>query len=268
MTGVTECVNVPADGIACDGRPRLFCLAHAGGDASGYQTWRPVLAPSAEVLPVVLPGRGKRYKQDLATDLRQLSRTLAGELAPLTDVPYALFGHSLGAVIAFETARELTRCGRPPWLLIASASLPPPKATEPLGDRHLLADDAFLDAVVSVGGTPPEVLEQPELLRIVLPRLRADYTMAETYRYSGEEPKLPCPVITYSGVDDNSLHGGALEEWSHVSARESLPPRTFPGGHFYLEDSRTAVLEAVRTDLTAVLEGQPPATSRTEGVQT
>ncbi|MEV0262320.1 alpha/beta fold hydrolase [Streptomyces sp. NPDC050617] len=254
MSDAADWVLTPPEGMADDGRPRLFCLPHAGGDTVEYQPWAQLLAPRAEVLPVVLPGRGKRYREAHATNLRQLTEALVEGLMPLTDAPFAFFGHSLGAVLAFETARELSRRGRPPLLLIASASPPPHRAAERPGDRHLLPDAEFLNAVVEAGGTSPEVLEEPELLRLVLPRLRADYTMAETYRYTGGGPPLPCPVRSYAGRHDGMLRGGALEEWAHVSAQETAPPRMFPGGHFYLEECRPAVLAAIRQDLAAALD--------------
>lgn len=241
-------VLVPRDGPATDGRPRLFCLPHAGGDGSVFLPWAEPLRPQVEVLPVALPGRGKRYQERPATHLQSLAHSLAAGLAPLAGGPYALFGHSLGALLAFEAARELARGGRPPRVLIASGSPSPPRAAEPRQERHLLSDEAFLDVVLAAGGTPPEVLSEPELRRLVLPRLRADYAMAETYRYA-EGPPLPCPILVYAGSADDRTGGDVEADWSRLSTHGARPLRGFPGGHFYLEDCRPAVLEALRTDL-------------------
>ncbi|MGJ5894440.1 thioesterase [Streptomyces sp. V2] len=256
----------PQTGLAADGRPRLFCLPHAGGDGSGFLTWARPLRPRVEVLPVVLPGRGKRHREEPATHLQRLARSLAAMLAPLAGGPYALFGHSLGALLAFEMARELGRAGRPPRLLIASGSPSPPRAAEHPEAWHLLPDEAFLDVVLAAGGTPPDVLAEPELRQLLLPRLRADYTMAETYRYGGGLP-LPCPILTYAGSADDQIHGDVPEDWARVSTWGRQPARRFPGGHFYLEECRPAVLEAIRTDLADAFGDDPSTNDAGESIE-
>ncbi|GHJ41604.1 thioesterase II family protein [Streptomyces sp. TS71-3] len=246
----TRWVAVPPGRLEPDGRPRVFCLPHAGGDTGTYQTWADPLADTAQVLPVVLPGRGKRYGEPPLTGMPALAGALAQGLLPLADVPYCLFGHSLGAVVAFEAARELTLLGRPPSLLVASGSPPPAAAAAAGRDRHLLPDDQFLQAVLAIGGTTPETLEEPELLELVLPRLRADYAVAETYRFAGTGPALPCAVRTYHGARDDSVRpDAAAAGWGALSTAGPMPPRVFSGGHFYLAGNRQAVTAALRDDL-------------------
>ncbi|MGA4838921.1 thioesterase II family protein [Streptomyces sp. G45] len=239
-------------------RVRLVCLPHAGGSAGTYRAWTAALAPDVDVVPVELAGRDSRVREPPPTDMDAVVADLTGLLAALDEgpapAPYALFGHSLGAIVAYETARETQRLGRAPVLVIASGSEPPHRVAEASRDRHLLPDDAFLREVLRLGGTSADVLREPELLRVVLPRLRADYRVAETYAHR-PGPPLTCPLAVYAGEADPTVRHELLADWGQMTAAGGRPvvSRRFPGGHFYLDDARAEVLVALAKDLAAAL---------------
>ncbi|MER7930156.1 thioesterase domain-containing protein [Streptomyces sp. NPDC096057] len=243
-------------------RVRLVCFPQAGGGTFAYRPWMAMLAPDIDVLPVALPGRDHRYNEPPYTDLAQLARAVAEGLRPtLLDrehhVPYAFFGHSLGAVLAYETARILSDAHHPPALLIASGSAPPHRAAA-TRTHHTLPDDEFLAEVVGLGGVPRAVLDEPELVQVMLPVLRADFTAAETYAHTAGPP-LDCPVAVYTGDRDTSVPRAHLTEWDQVTNIRPVRHRSFAGDHFYLDDARRPLLRALRDDLQAVAEAAPAA---------
>ncbi|GAA2288471.1 non-ribosomal peptide synthase [Streptomyces ruber] len=234
-------------------RIRLVCFPQAGGGTLAYRPWAAALAPDVEVLPVVLPGRDSRYAEPPYTDLRRLARAAAAGLRPILSdheppVPYAFFGHSLGAVLAYETARVLSEAHHPPALLIVSGSAPPHRAAETARACHTLPDEEFLTEVVRLGGVPHAALDEPELIRVMLPVLRADFTAAETYAHAAAVP-LDCPVAVYAGDADTSVPRAQLTGWDRVTQVRPVRHRLFAGDHFYLDDARQPLLRALREDL-------------------
>lgn len=229
---------------------RLFCFAHAGGGAAAYRPWRQALAPGVDVRPVVLPGRESRVRELPYRRVEQLLDPLCEALEPYLDRPYAFFGHSLGSILAYEVARRLSAGpGRGPELLVVSGRRAPRLPTE----RRLfstLPDEDFLAALGGLGGTPPEVLGEAQLLQMLLPTLRADFELNESYR-TLPGPRLRCPVAAYMGADDPEVGPGELLAWQGETAGE-FTLRVFPGGHFYLKDEGAGVLGALRQDLARV----------------
>lgn len=227
-------------------RVRLLCFPFAGGGASTYRAWPDALSPEVEVWPVQLPGRENRLAEPAARDLRALAGTLVGVFRPHLAVPYALFGHSMGAMIAFELVRQLRAQGMPePAHLFVSAHAAPH-----LGDRapvHDLPTLVFLDVLRAYNGTSQSVLDHPELLELLLPNLRADFALFETYRYR-EEPPLQCPMSVFGGVDDSSVPVGRLQPWKrHTTGPFRL--RLLPGNHFFLQSACASVTRAILEDL-------------------
>jgi medium-chain acyl-[acyl-carrier-protein] hydrolase len=221
----------------------LLCLPHAGGGAVVYQPWRRLL-PDVAVLPVLLPGREQRLDERPIDDLDALVRLIADVVAARVRPPFALFGHSFGALAAFELARELRRRGGPqPLCLFASGCPAPSIATGGLA-LHQLPDDALLAAVASrYGGVPAAILAERELRALFVPALRADLRMSELYRYR-PEPPLAFPIFALGGRDDARATVAALEPWG----RETLSPAAvelFPGGHFFVSTARELVVGAV-----------------------
>lgn len=231
---------------------RLFCIPYSGASAAVYARW-PFLVPTAiAVHPVELPGRGTRADEPFDTDPHRLADRLAEELADrhrLEDpaVPYALFGHSLGALVAYELAHALIRRGAgSPRLLVASGTSAPAMRDDrdwrrPRSDSELIAD------LRAMGGTPEEVIASPELMEMVLPVLRADFLMCGAYAFRPREP-LPCPIRVLGGEQDD-VPGDALEGWRRETAG-GFGLSLFPGGHFFIQAHQGAVLDRITRDLT------------------
>jgi medium-chain acyl-[acyl-carrier-protein] hydrolase len=230
-----------------DAARQLFCFAHAGGGPSFFRSWRAPLAPEIAVRRVLLPGRESRLEEPPFRHITELVGPLCAALEPYLDQPYALFGHSMGAVVAFEVARWFSGSSRPgPACLIVSGRRAPGL---PSGRQRLsqLPDDEFVAEVGRLNGIPPEVLSEPELVEMVLPALRADYELAETYQpVSGG--RLDCPVAAYLGTDDPEVDFAGMLRWREVTTGE-FAVRVFGGDHFYLKGGRPDVLDALRDDL-------------------
>jgi medium-chain acyl-[acyl-carrier-protein] hydrolase len=235
------------------GRPlrrarRLFCIPYAGGAASAYRGWAEGLPDDVDVCAVQLPGRGARFREAPFRNMADLVPALAEGLLPLLDLPFALFGHSMGAVVAFELARELRRRGgRPPALLALSGHQAPPRPDPKPPISHLPDEEFLAEVQTRYDGIPPEVLAEEELLQLLLPVLRADVQLLESYTYVQEAP-LDCPISCFGGEDDPHVSLADLEAWGDET-RGPLRVRTFPGGHFFVESARDEVLRALRRDL-------------------
>lgn len=231
-------------------RLRLFCLAHAGGGASAFRGWADALPADVEVCPVQLPGRENRIGEPAFDRLEPLVNALAQAIDPWLDLPYALFGHSNGALIGFELARLLRARGRPgPRHLFASGRRAPelPAETAPI---HALPEAEFLAELEKLGGLPAPLLEHRELLELLVPTLRADVAIHETYDFRDEAP-LECPITAYGGAADPKVSHAQLEAWGRHTAGPFVM-RIFPGGHFYLQEDRPPVLRTLSSDLQAV----------------
>jgi surfactin synthase thioesterase subunit len=219
---------------------RLVCLPFAGGGSAPIFRWRRALPAFVELVPMSLPGHDGRLNERPFTDLCKLANTLVDEFQPSsTDKPFILLGHSMGAWLAFEMSRELRRRGaRMPELLIVAASRAPhlPANDSPI---HALADEQFLTALERrYGPIAPDVSGSPELMRLLLPALRADIQMVETYRYS-QEPPLDTEILAMGGSDDAAISPAHLEGWRRHAAR-ACSVRLLPGGHFFLFDAIAA----------------------------
>lgn len=230
-----------------DAKLRLFCLPYSGATASIYFPWADVLPSYIEVCPMQLPGRGPRLSEPLATRCAPAVTALAEGLLPYLNKPFALFGHSMGALLGFELTRQLRRTGAPlPVQLFASGHGAPhlPDRNPPL---HALPEPEFLVKLRELNGTPEEVLAHDELRNLVLPILRADFAVCETYVYAAEPP-LPCPISAYSGLGDDYVNREELEGWREQTSAAFML-RMFPGDHFYLNTARPYLLQALAREL-------------------
>lgn len=243
---------VPDRWLACrtqkpHARLRLFCFPYAGGNASIFRTWSDGMPADVEVCPVQLPGRGSRLMEPPFTQLSTLIHALAQAVSPLLDKPFALFGHSLGALVSFELARHLRRqYGLHPVRLFVSAGRAPqiPHRDPPM---HSLPEEEFVAKLRRLNGTPSEVFAHPELMEIVLPLLRADFALYETYVYSSEPP-LNCPISTFGGLQDRNVSHSDLEAWRDQTTG-CFSSRMFPGDHFFLNTTQPLLLEALSQEL-------------------
>lgn len=240
-------------------RVRLFCLPYAGGGVSAYRAWRAQLPAEIDLCPIQLPGRERRFRERPCTSLASLVSTLAGALRPHLDRPYAIFGHSLGALLAFELARALRRAGAPaPLRLFVSALKAPHDLSARARDRHRLDDDQLLTDIRRFGGTPAPLLDDPEVMKLVLPIVRADFTMLETHRHYDEAP-LEIAMAAFAGTHDPEASPAAMEAWrAHTAGPFRLS--VLPGDHFFLHarDARQTLVDALSRDLFDAL-AQPAA---------
>lgn len=225
---------------------RLVCLPYAGGAASVYRAWEHLAPPHVEVCAAELPGRGARMAEEPFHRLSPLVRALGDAVEPLLDRPFALFGHSMGGLVAFELARLLRRRGWPaPCHLFVSAS--PAPGTPPT--RPLLHDasDAELTARLhGLGGSPPEVLANDELMALLLPVVRADFAALETYEYRDEQP-LDVPITVFGGLEDSVVRPAVLQGWWAQSTTVQL--QLLPGDHFFVHDLAAELMGLVAAQL-------------------
>lgn len=237
---------------APDAAARLVCCPHSGGSASYFRPLSSALSPTVEALAVQYPGRQDRRAEPLIGDLRELAVRLADVL---TDEPgpLAFFGHSMGAVLAFQVAQRLERGGREVAALFVSGHRAPSvRRNEWL---HLSSDAELLQEVRTLGGTEADLLDDEEIVRVALPVIRNDTQAVETYRHEGGiEPDLRCPIIAVTGTEDPRVDVAEAEKWrDHTSGGFEL--HTFPGGHFYLNAFTAALGRLISARLTRGLDG-------------
>lgn len=230
---------------------KLFCFPYAGGTALIYRNWAGLLPPTVQVIPVELPGRGARFKELPFTSMPALIEVLAEMIMPLLDTPFAFFGHSMGAVIAFELARclrsEYDR--RPQSLFPSGRRAPQIPDTDPI--TYDLPRDEFIEELKRIGGTPKEVLEHAELIEIMIPLLRADFQLIQTYKYVADAP-LRCPIIAYGGLEDDEETRDLLSGWKEqTSSRFKL--QMLAGDHFFLQSSEALLLRFLARELSQMI---------------
>lgn len=224
---------------------RLFCFPYAGGSAQIYRTWANSLPVTVEVCAVEIPGRGRRLREKAHENLLTLVADACMALRPYMDKPFAFYGHSMGALISFEFARQLRREGLPlPAHIFMSGRRAPQIPDNPL--TYNLPEPEFIAELRRLNGTPQEVLEHPELLQLMLPMLRADFSVCQTYTHT-PEPPLKCGFSVYGGIDDVDVKREHLEAWSaHTSSAFAV--QMFSGDHFFLHTS-TDYLKALSQEL-------------------
>lgn len=230
-------------------KARLFCFSHAGGGAASYRLWSTALPANLEVCAIQLPGRANRLREPALGSLAALVDALVPALRPCLNLPFAFFGHSMGAVLAGEVARALQAEGGPvPAHLFVSGRRPahwpnPDPLLHPLSDADFVAEIQR-----RYGGIPPEVAAHEELLELLLPSLRADIRALETHQPPSGRAPLDCPISVFGGSDDPLTPREHLEGW-RSETHGLFRVRVFPGDHFYLQPQGDALL----ADLTVTL---------------
>ena len=227
---------------------RLFCFPYAGGSALIYRDWARNFPEWVEVCPVQLPGRGARLREKPFVRMDQLVKSLLSEMRPYLTKPFAFFGHSMGAVIGFEITRLLRRenAKLPVHLFISGRSAAQRAVTKP--PTYNLPDEEFKQELQRLAGTPAEVLAHPELMEVVMPLLRADFELIQTYEYNHEQP-LNIPLTALGGLEDE-ITREQLEGWRDETTGP-FSVRMFAGDHFYLNTNQQLLPPILTRELAA-----------------
>ncbi len=215
-----------------------------------YRTWPNHISNKIEVWAIRLPGRENRLREPPFKHIPPLVEALVDVLRPHLTVPFALFGHSMGATIGFELTRKLRQEQLPqPIHLFASGQRAPP-IPNPLPNIHHLPPADFIDNVLKYNGIPSMVLQEPELIELIVPILRADFTKVETYQYN-PRPPLACPISVFGGESDDTVTLENLGAWrNHTASRFTM--RTYPGGHFFIRNVEAEMGQSIEQDLLEV----------------
>jgi medium-chain acyl-[acyl-carrier-protein] hydrolase len=231
---------------------RLFCFPHAGVGAAVFRSWASELPIDLDLCAVQLPGRTTRLSEPAIASIPTLVNEIAAAMAPYLKLPYAIFGHSMGAVLGFEVVRVLASSGLAvPRHLIVSGRRPP-RIPDPDPPLHRLPDIEFAAEINRrYGGIPPQIQKEKEVLSLLLPALRADIAALETFRPPPRSP-IRCPISAFGGADDALTPRGNLEAWREETTGP-FESYVFPGGHFYYEIEREAVLEKLKATLAPML---------------
>lgn len=220
----------------------LICLPHAGGAATAFFALSRQLDPRIDVISVQYPGRQDRRHEPFVETIFELAESVTNAIVTGVSGPYAIFGHSMGAIVGFEAARRLERSGAGPVRLFASGRRAPSRLRDSPPVHHG-GDHALINEIRRLSGTDQSLLDDPEVVAMILPALRNDYRAIETYRLVDTAP-LSCPVSVLGGDSDPQCTKAEAEAWAeHTTA--GVDTRIFPGGHFYLDAQHAAVASHV-----------------------
>ncbi|WP_373528341.1 thioesterase II family protein [Nostoc sp.] len=224
-------------------KERLFCFPYAGGRSASFRTWASSLPSNIEVCAIEYPGRGRQIKLEPFTRLEPLVEAIAQALISYLDKPFAFFGYSMGGLVSFELTRLLrSKYSLAPFHLFISARRAPQiPLTKPL--LHVLSDRDLLKELHSLNGTPRAVLENPELMQIFLPILRADFAVLETYIYTQEQP-LECPITVFGGLQDKEISHEALQAWREQTIAD-FSLQMFNDDHFFIHSHQELLLKFI-----------------------
>jgi len=230
-------------------KTKLFCIPFAGGSASYYMSWKASLNPTIELLPIELAGRGYQYGSpffetfdDAVENIYQYILTHAD------DQPYSIFGHSMGSLLAYQVTQKLNVAEIYTHSHLFLSAAKTPNVARNNKKFHLLTDDLLMHELIQFGGIPNEVYENPELLQILLPIIRADFRMLDTYKIKKNFPLLPQSVTIFGGLDDAFVSLDELKAWEQLTA-SSFKIHLFDGGHFYLNNHTPKIIRIINETL-------------------
>jgi surfactin synthase thioesterase subunit len=231
------------------GRCALFCFHHAGGGGAVFRSWQRLFGPWIEVVPVVLPGRAGSVSRPPITDFTLAVERICAEIEPLTVGPYALFGHSLGAALAFEVACKLERSATraPSCIIVSGRGAPHVQNADAEPPSSTLPDSELVAKLSRFGGTPREIIDSPEMLKLLLPIIRADFRLAESYSWDGRSMTTR-PLLVLGGMGDRFAGAAELERWRELTSGPATI-RMFEGGHFFIATQAADTCAAITTFL-------------------
>jgi surfactin synthase thioesterase subunit len=240
-------------GVGAGERMRLFCLPAAGGAASGFHPWREAFGPEIDVVPVQLPGREARLDEDPITSASELIAALTGPMLDHAGERFALFGHCMGALLGYELAHALTEAGRPPAHLIVSAHRPPALMPVPRKrlNHNLMSDMELGDFLAEQAGAPREILDLPEIMELLLPVVRADLALCQSYLDARRTP-LPVPITAFGASAEREITAHVLARWGDLT-RAGFRMKIIPGSHDYIYHGVAAMAEALTATLLEVV---------------
>ncbi len=226
---------------------RLFCFHYLGGGASMFRQWRNGLSPEIEVCPIQLPGRENRLSEQPFVQMSHLVETLAQVLHPYLDKPFAFYGHSLGALISFELARQLRRqYNLSPVHLFAAASFATQliNPLQTMGERN---DSEWIRELPRLIDAPKSLLENADFVQTLLPTIKADSQIVSTYTFYSEAP-LDCPISAFAGIQDHLVKLDDISPWQQHTC-SIFKQRMFPGNHLFCNSDRSLLLQAINEQL-------------------
>jgi surfactin synthase thioesterase subunit len=230
---------------------RLYCFPFAGGNAFHFTPWQKGVHPDIQVCGVQLPGRGARFRESPSTSLPALVGALAGVIAEQPRQPFAFFGHSLGALIAFEVARECRRRGFSLPMHLFASGCGAPQSRGQVQNLHDLEDDTLIAALKEYNGTPEGILANRDLMTLMMPTIRADLALAEKYEYRRCH-LLHIPITVLAGKDDHQLDLEQASAWQKETTNACCI-RWFEGDHFFINGERDAVWHCINTTILGML---------------
>lgn len=225
------------------GKIRLICFPYAGGSASFFHSWNDMLPKEIEIMAIELPGRSSRIKEPLLTDFTELLDKLESLDELYKGKPFAFFGHSMGASIAFELSRRLEKKNKPLPVHLFISGREPPNKTGKKKTIHNLPEEEFIEEIVNLNGMPEEILDNTELMDLISPVLRADCQLLETWSYI-EDEKLSIPITVLVGDKDPSVNLANANKWAELS-NNKFEILQFPGDHFFINNEKQVVLDAI-----------------------
>ena len=226
---------------------RLFIFPYAGGAPSSFNKWVADFPNEIEVSIVHYPGRGSRFNEPLIKELFVLVEEIANAIQSNLDKPFFFFGHSLGAVLAFEVARRITP--QPQILFVSACGAP--QASNSKRPIHALPDSEFITSLQNLNGLPADVASNSELMEILLPALRADFEAVENYKYTSSNHQLDCPIIAFGGSDDSHVDRTHLDDWkNHTNG--SFKSQYFSGDHFFINTARRSVIASMKDEINSL----------------
>jgi medium-chain acyl-[acyl-carrier-protein] hydrolase len=222
---------------------RLFCFPYAGGTSQVYRSWINMIPSYCELFAIVLPGREGRYQESFLTSLADVLAEINLAISSLLDIPFIFFGHSMGALIAYELLKKIELKNSSTAEALAVSACKPPQDIFFKEKISHLSEEEFFNRLRAYGGTPNEILNDKELLQIILPRLRADIKILESYQFR-EGEKLNCPILGFCGKQDPYAPPDLFSRWDTCSQKKFIQEE-YTGGHFYIQQFQHEVIKKI-----------------------